>query len=60
MIAKKSGLHPFVVKKTYYAVQQFTFKELQEIYQKIFKIDLEIKTGKIEPATALDLLVSEL
>ena len=60
IIAKKSGLHPFVIKKAYYSVQQFTFLELKKIYQKIFQIDLEIKTGQIEPATALDLLISEL
>lgn len=59
-IAKKSGLHPFVVKKTYYSAQQFSFLELKKIYQKIFQIDLEIKTGKVEPATALDLLISEI
>ncbi len=59
-IAKKSGLHPFVVKKGYYLVQQFAFSELKNIYKKIFQIDLQIKTGQIEPATALDLLISEL
>ncbi|MBU3942527.1 DNA polymerase III subunit delta [Patescibacteria group bacterium] len=59
-IAKKSGLHPFVIKKAYYSAQQFTFLELKKIYQKIFQIDLQIKTGKVEPATALDLLISEL
>lgn len=58
VIAKKSGLHPFVVKKTYYMCQQFSLPELKKIYQKIFQVDLDIKTGKIEAETALDLFVS--
>jgi len=60
VILKKSGLHPFVVKKTYYQSQKFSFKELKKIYQKIFQIDFQIKTGKIEPEIALDLLIAEI
>jgi len=59
-IVKKSGLHPFVVKKTYFACNQFSFAELKEIYRKIFQVDLDIKTGKVEPELALDLLVSQI
>jgi DNA polymerase III subunit delta len=57
-IAKKSGLHPFVVRKTYSQAEKFTFSQLKKIYQKIFQVDLSIKTGKIDPETALDLLIS--
>lgn len=60
VIAKKSGLHPFVVKKSYALCNQFSFSQLKKIYQKIFQIDSDIKTGKIEAETALDLLVSEI
>lgn len=59
-IVKKSGLHPFVVKKNYFACQQFSFEELKNIYRKIFQIDSDIKTGKIEPETALDLFVARI
>lgn len=59
-IVKKSGLHPFVVKKSYFQCSQFSFQDLKDIYYKIFQTDLDIKTGKIEPETALDLLVSEI
>ncbi len=59
-IQKKSGLAPFVVSKTYYLCNQFTFLELKKIYQKIFQVDLNIKTGKIDAETALDLLVAEI
>jgi DNA polymerase-3 subunit delta len=60
MIAKKSGLHPFVVQKSFYLCNQFSFEKLKKIYQKIFQIDSDIKTGKIEGETALDLLLSEI
>ena len=59
-IVKKSGLHPFVVKKTYFQCRQFSFPELNGIYHKIFKIDSDIKVGKIEAETALDLFVSQI
>lgn len=58
-IVKKSGLHPYVVKKNYFACNQFSLEELKEIYHKIFKIDLDIKTGKIEPETALDFFIAQ-
>lgn len=58
-IAKKAGLHPFVVQKNYYLCGQFSIERLKKIYQKIFQIDSDIKTGKIEPEMALDLLLAE-
>lgn len=59
-IIKKSGLHPFVVQKTYYACSQFSLPELKKIYRKVFQVDSDIKTGKIDAETSLDLLVSEI
>ena len=59
-IQKKSGLNPFVVRKTYYLCNQFSYLELKKIYQKIFQVDSNIKTGKIDAETALDLLVAEI
>lgn len=60
MIAKKAGLHPFVVQKSFYLCNKFTLTELRKIYQRIYQMDLEIKVGKILPETALDLLISEI
>ncbi len=57
-ILKKSGLHPFVVKKSYSQAQKFSFQELKKIYRKIFQADIDIKTGRINPETALDLLIA--
>jgi len=60
VILKKSGLHPFVVRKSYYQAQKFSFQELKKIYQKIFQVDFDIKTGRIKPEIALDLLIAEI
>jgi len=54
------GLHPFVAQKSSYLCSQFSMHELKKIYQRIFEVDSDIKTGKIEPELALDLLVAEL
>jgi DNA polymerase-3 subunit delta len=55
-----SGLHPYIVKKSQFLSRKFEISELKKIYRKIFQIDLEIKTGKIDAQTALDLLVAEI
>ncbi|HEY0087510.1 MAG TPA: hypothetical protein VGB37_01630, partial [Candidatus Lokiarchaeia archaeon] len=54
------GMHPYVIRKTTEQARKFTTSELKKIYQKIFKVDLSIKTGKINPDVALDLLVTEI
>lgn len=54
------GLHPFVVKKSSYLCNQFSFDQLKKIYQKIFETDADIKTGKMDPELALDMLVSSI
>lgn len=57
-IQKKTKLNPYVVKKSYQQAQRFTLPELKKIYRKIFQIDIDVKTGKTRPETALDLLVT--
>jgi DNA polymerase III subunit delta len=59
-IVKKSGLHPFVVKKSYSLCRQFSLQDLKKIYQNIFLIDFEIKTGKISPEAGLELFIAEI
>jgi len=54
------GMHPYVIRKTTEQARKFTTSELKKIYQKIFKVDLSIKTGKINPDVALDLLITEI
>ena len=52
--------HPFLIKKTFRLSQKFTLTELKKIYQKIFQIDLGIKTGRITPELALDLFIARI
>ncbi len=59
-IVKQSGLHPFVVKKSYFLCRQFSFEELKNIYRQIFQIDSDIKIGKVDAETALDLFVASI
>lgn len=59
-LAKEARLHPYVVKKTYYQAQKFSIQELKKIFQKIFQIDLKIKTGQINAPCALDLFIAEI
>jgi len=56
-IAVKAKMHPFVIQKSIEQCRRFEMKDLKKIYQKLFDADLAIKTGKINPRLALDLLV---
>jgi len=55
-----SGLKPFLARKSSEQARKFTYEELKKIYQKIFQVDYSIKTGKLDPQAALDLLIAEL
>ena len=59
-ILRKTKLHPFVVRKSCNLARKFSKEELKKIYQDIFKVDFNIKTGKIEPQTALDILIAQI
>lgn len=59
-LAKKSGLHPFVIKKSSQQLRNFTLEGLKKIYCQLLEIDFKIKNGLIDSPTALDLLVIEI
>jgi len=59
-IIKKTGKHPYVVTKTLIQAKNFSLKELENIYSKIFETELSIKTGRVKPKTALNILVTKL
>jgi len=56
----RSGLKPFLAQKSYRQSQKFTYEELEKIYRKIFQADYDIKTGKLDPQSALDFLIAGL
>lgn len=60
VVASKSGLHPYVAKKSYFQAQNFSLDNLKGIYQKIFQADLDVKTGKFGAEDALDMIVAEI
>jgi len=60
LISQLSGLHPYLVKQNYWRTQNFDFFRLKKIYQKMFQLDFDIKTGRLEPHLALDLFIAEI
>ena len=59
-LAKKAGLHPFVVQKSLAVLPKYSLGQLKKIYGQIADFDIKIKTGKIEPRTAIELLIFKL
>jgi len=59
-LAKKSGLHPYVVKKNWSVLQNFSLDQLKKIYRRLLEIELAIKKGRLDGPTALDLLIAEI
>lgn len=57
---QKTKLHPYVLKKGLRVSQNFTLSELKGVYENLFTLDHDLKTGKMEPAGAFDLLVATL
>jgi len=60
IISGELGIHPFVVKKSLWQTKKFSYEELKKIYRRLLKVDLNIKTGQVNPETALDLLITEI
>jgi len=60
VVAALKPMHPFVVKKSLWLAEKFTLEQLQNIYFKLFQIDLAVKTGKIKPELALELLIADI
>jgi DNA polymerase-3 subunit delta len=58
-IASQLGQRPFVVKKALDQARGFRDTELLTLHDRIVAFDQATKTGRIEPETALDLLVVE-
>lgn len=59
-IAKKLGLHPFVVKKSLPFIKRYSMDKLKLIYQSLLDFDIKTKTGQGEPELLLDVLVGKL
>ena len=59
-IAKEAKVHPFVVKKTFSILNNYSLSDLFTIYDILYESDLGIKSGKLESAVALDQVLAKL
>lgn len=56
-IVQRLKLHSFVAGKVHQQSQKFSLSQLEQIYSHLLDIDVNVKTGRMEMATALELLV---
>jgi len=56
-MAKKLGLHPFVVQKSMVMVNKFSSDDLRDIYKKIIDTDQKLKSSKVDGKIILERLV---
>lgn len=54
------GMSPFVARKMTQQSRAFSLEQLETIYRALLEADLKMKTGRIQPALALDLLIAGL
>ena len=59
-LARKGKMKPFLAEKSFRLSQKFSLEELKKIYRKLLLVDISLKTGKMAPETALDLLIAEI
>jgi DNA polymerase-3 subunit delta len=50
----------FVLRKALEQADRYSLARLKEVYHKLLEADLSIKTGRLDPELALDILVAEL
>lgn len=50
----------WVLKKTLDQASQYSFSRLKDVYRRLLDTDISIKTGKMDPELALNVLVAEL
>jgi DNA polymerase-3 subunit delta len=59
-IQKQLGLHPFVTRKMSEQARNYSVDQLEEIMFKLLDTDVSLKTSRLEPTLALDMLVVDL
>lgn len=59
-IAKVLGIHPYPASKLAVQSRRFSIAQLDSIYRRVQQYDVDMKTGKIKPRLALELLVATL
>lgn len=59
-IASAVGVRPFVAQNLARQARGFSLADLETIYRSLAETDLKMKTGRIDPALALDLFVASI
>lgn len=60
LLAKKIGIHPFVLKKSLVSVRNFAKDEIKRILKRLLALEKTIKTGAAKEAAAFDLFLAEI
>jgi len=60
VIAQTLGLHPYPAGKLSQQTKNYTLAGLEQLYRQLFECEIDVKTGRMDPLTALDVLVSTL
>lgn len=60
LIARKLGLHSFVVRKALEQERNFSMDRLVHIHQRLLEADVAIKTGLVDGILALDMMIARL
>jgi len=58
--AKTLNLHPFVVQKSLPMVSKYPIEKLKNIFQKLLKVDLQLKSSKVSKEVLLEKFVLEM
>lgn len=59
-IQKQLGLHPFVTRKMVEQARNYSVEHLEKVMNKLLETDVSLKTSRLEPTLALDMLIVEL
>lgn len=60
VMAKKLGIHPFVVKKSLPFIKKYNLEDLKKIYLKLLDLDIKFKTSQGDPSLLIDVFVGSL
>ncbi|MBN1325967.1 DNA polymerase III subunit delta [Candidatus Falkowbacteria bacterium] len=59
-IAQQLAIHPFVAKKSFERLKNFSLEQLKTIYNELLQIDYKIKTSNLNPQLFFDLLIAQI
>ncbi|MDD5221047.1 MAG: DNA polymerase III subunit delta [Candidatus Pacebacteria bacterium] len=54
------GINPFVIQKSLWLIKNFSLKQLERIYKKIFQMDISVKSGKLDQEEAIEMLLLDI